>query len=65
ILPTGSAAEDRKILLIFYHATGGQSWTKKLRWDTDANIGDWHGVSVDVDNRVVGLQLHDNNLRGE
>ncbi|CAM9674218.1 unnamed protein product, partial [Laminaria digitata] len=64
-LPTGSAEEDRAILLIFYHATGGTSWTTNIGWDTDANIGDWHGVVVDVDSRVVRLQLVHNNLRGE
>ncbi|CAM9689463.1 unnamed protein product, partial [Laminaria digitata] len=65
ILPTGSAEEDRAILATLYHATDGESWKKNDGWDTDANIGDWHGVSVDVDNRVVGLTLRYNNLSGE
>ncbi|CAM9390807.1 unnamed protein product, partial [Laminaria digitata] len=64
-LPTGSAAEDRAILVTLYHATGGKSWRNNRGWDTDANIGDWHGVAVDVDNRVVGLLLYLNNLSGE
>ncbi|CAM9364792.1 unnamed protein product, partial [Laminaria digitata] len=64
-LPTGSAEEDRAILATLYHATNGESWEKNDGWDTDANIGHWHGVSVNLDNRVVGLELGCNNLRGE
>ncbi|CAM9166803.1 unnamed protein product, partial [Laminaria digitata] len=64
-LPTGSAAEDRAILVTLYHATGGKTWNINHGWDTDANIGDWGGVEVDVDSRVVGLLLGANSLSGE
>ncbi|CAN0556370.1 unnamed protein product [Laminaria digitata] len=63
-ITAGSAAEDRAILLTLYHSTGGKSWKRNHRWDTDANIGDWDGVAVDVDSRVVELQRHVNNLSG-
>ncbi|CAN0563318.1 unnamed protein product [Laminaria digitata] len=52
-ITAGSAAEDRAILVTLYHSTGGKSWKRNHDWDTDANIGDWDGVTVDVDSRVV------------
>ena len=55
---------DREALRALYDATGGGKWTKRDNWLTDAPLGEWHGVGVDDDGRVVRLSLADNNLKG-
>ncbi len=29
-------------------------------WMTDAELGEWHGVTVDEEGRVIELKLNDN-----
>ena len=58
---------DRVALAAVFRATGGASWTRKANWDTELELSKWFGVEVvEIDGvrRVVGLDLHDNNLRG-
>ena len=55
---------DRGILIALYDATVGPSWTNSGNWLTDAPLGEWYGVSVDVDGRVTDLHLGDNQLTG-
>ena len=55
---------DREILEIFYEATGGPDWTHNENWRTDAPLGEWYGVEVDDQGRVVGLGFLANRLRG-
>ena len=55
---------DRDILETLYRATGGPNWKVRHNWQTDAPLGDWHGVEVDAGGRVVSLNLHGNNLAG-
>ena len=55
---------DRKSLEILYEAAGGPTWGNSENWLTDAPLGDWYGVEVDGEGRVVRLALHSNNLRG-
>ena len=57
-------ASDREVLGVFYNTTGGPNWTDNRNWLTDAPLGDWHGVWVDAQNRVVALSLTRNNLTG-
>ncbi|CBN76032.1 LRR-GTPase of the ROCO family [Ectocarpus siliculosus] len=59
------ASTDRDVLLVLHRSTGGASWTNNANWDTDAPIGDWHGVKVKDDGHVVKLDLASNNLRGD
>jgi hypothetical protein len=57
-------ASDRLALEAFFKSTGGVGWTEKGGWMTDAELGDWHGVMVDAEGRVIKLQLQENSLAG-
>ena len=59
-VPTGT---DRTALEALYDATDGEnSWTTKTNWKT--TDGDWHGVTTDVDGKVLELDLSRNKLTG-
>ena len=55
---------ERVALESLFKSTGGKDWTNKTGWCTDADLGDWHGVKVDAEGRVVALELHKNGLAG-
>ena len=55
---------DRDILALLYEATGGPDWVNNRNWVTGAPLGQWAGVSVDDEGRVVHLNLGNNNLTG-
>ena len=55
---------DREILEVLYEATGGPDWTYNDNWLTSAPLGEWYGVEVDGQGRVVELDLADDRLRG-
>ena len=55
---------DREVLEALYYATGGPDWTHNENWLTDAPLGDWHGVEVDDQGRVVALRVFANRLIG-
>ena len=55
---------DREVLEALYDATGGPDWIHNENWLTDAPLGDWYGVDVDDQGRVVGLGFTDNRLTG-
>ena len=57
--------EDRTVLVEFYKATYGESWTDKANWLSDRPIREWHGVTNDANGRVTGLYLGSNQLSGE
>ena len=57
-------ASDRLALESFFKSTGGAGWYNKEGWMTDAELGDWHGVTVDAEGRVTKLELCDNGLAG-
>ena len=60
---TATAATDRDALAALYHALGGDGWTRKDGWLTDAPLSKWYGVRV-RDGRVRVLELSRNGLRG-
>ena len=65
----GTSAEcgplsDRENLEILFEATGGPNWTNNENWRTDAPLGDWYGIEVDDQGRVIDLDLRENGLRG-
>ena len=43
----------------------GPGWRNNANWLTDAPLGDWHGVDVDGEGRVVRIELVQNNLSGQ
>ena len=54
------AQDDREALCSIFRATNGRDcWFNTEGWNTDAELGDWFGVQVDAENRVVGLHLGD------
>jgi hypothetical protein len=55
---------ERKALIEFYNALGGPDWIERDFWGSDRPVGAWHGVTTDVDGRVVQLTIYDNNLTG-
>ena len=55
---------DREVLEALYDATRGPDWTHNENWLTDAPLGDWHGVEVDDQGRVVELRFLANRLLG-
>ena len=62
--PVGTVAADGAVLMALYAATDGPNWTDNANWGSDAPLGDWHGVSVNAEGRITGLQLKWNNLTG-
>ena len=61
----GSAATDRTALVALYDATDGDNWTNNYNWKTSESLGNWEGVTVNSDGRVIGLNLFNNGLTGE
>jgi hypothetical protein len=55
---------DRLALEVLFKSTGGTDWGRKGGWMTDADLGDWDGVTVDEEGRVTKLGLQNNNLSG-
>lgn len=65
VVPTAQTpTTDRAALIALFTAAGGPSWKKK-GWLKTHDLGTWHGVAIsDGGGRVVGLNLHWNNLKG-
>lgn len=66
-----SGQADRDVLLEFFSATGGQSWTDNSGWGTSLPLAEWYGVTTvrelnpsRSDDRVAQLRLRGNNLHG-
>ncbi|CAN0405328.1 unnamed protein product, partial [Ectocarpus sp. 13 AM-2016] len=55
---------DRDALVALYDATGGSNWKSSGNWNTDADLSKWHGINVNGQGRVVGVDLAANNLQG-
>ena len=56
---------EREALEAFYEATGGPDWANSSNWRTNLVLGEWHGVDVDDQGRVISIDLAENNLMGE
>ena len=59
-----SAETDRAALVALYEATDGPNWKRNDNWLSTEPLGDWYGVFVDEEGRVVGLDLAFNDLSG-
>jgi hypothetical protein len=57
-------ASDRLALEALFKSCGGADWRRKGGWMTEAELGEWHGVTLDAEGRVVELNLDWNNLAG-
>ena len=55
---------DREVLIALYEATNGDNWLENDNWLSDAPLGTWYGVITDKNDRVVELDLSENELRG-
>ena len=55
---------DRNVLLSLFNSTGGPTWRDNTGWLSNRPIGEWHGVSIGADGRVIELDLLANLLRG-
>ena len=66
-------SSDRELLEALYDATDGDNWYSQNYtgrdtdedWLTRRDIGDWHGVTANANNRVTRLELRRNYLLGE
>lgn len=56
---------DRAALMALFSATNGESWENNEGWGTTSSIGEWHGVTVNNDGRVIDLDLRENRLEGK
>jgi Leucine-rich repeat (LRR) protein len=57
-------ASDRLALESFFRSCGGAGWERKGGWMTEADLGEWEGVEVDAEGRVIKLRLGNNGLVG-
>lgn len=55
---------DREALEVLYEETDGPNWKNDENWLTGQAIEDWYGVNVDGNDRVTGLDLPRNSLKG-
>ena len=46
------ALGDRGALEALFRSTGGENWTNRTNWASDAELSTWHGVIVDANDRV-------------
>lgn len=57
------ASTDRDALVALLGSTSECGWKKNRNWDSDADLWNWYGVTVNED-RVVKLVLPNNKLKG-
>ena len=60
----GGASPDCAALMALYEDMGGDNWEDNANWLSDAPLGEWFGVTTDVDGRVTSLELDGNGLSG-
>lgn len=51
-------------LIALYQATDGDNWVSNQNWLSNRPIGTWYGVITDENDRVVELDLSENELNG-
>ena len=51
------AVSEREALRALFDALGGSGWSHSTNWRTDTPLGDWYGVEVDSQGRVIGLRM--------
>ena len=53
---------DEDALIALYQATNGDNWVSNQNWLSNKPIGTWYGVITDENDRVIELDLSDNEL---
>ena len=56
---------DIDALVALYNATNGPEWRDRDKWLVHAPLETWHGLAVDAEGRVTGIDLTSNSLKGE
>ena len=57
-MPAETSAEtDREALVVVFNATDGPTWDNSGYWNSMRPLGEWPGVTVDEEGRVVQLGL--------
>ena len=59
------SAADSLALIDLYNATDGDNWNNNTNWLSNAPIEDWYGVALWGEDRVMALELSENNLSGQ
>ena len=62
--PGDPFAVERAALVAFYNASGGPNWANSTGWLSEAPVGQWFGVNVNLGGFVEGIVLPDNGLVG-
>ena len=55
---------DKDVLIALYEAADGANWVSNQNWLSDDPIGTWYGVITDENDRVIELDLSENELNG-
>ncbi len=55
---------DEVALIALYEATDGDNWVSNQNWLSNRPIGTWYGVITDENDRVIELDLSENDLSG-
>ena len=55
---------DEVALIALYQATDGNNWVSNRNWLSNRPIGTWYGVVTDENDRVIELDLSENELNG-
>ena len=55
---------DRTALVALYETANGDQWANRTNWLSDRPLGEWHGIAVGHDGRVVNVSLFSNGLTG-
>ena len=59
-----SICTDKDALIALYEAADGDNWVSNQNWLSNRPIGTWYGVITDENDRVIELDLSDNELKG-
>jgi hypothetical protein len=55
---------DNLALTALYASTEGDHWFHNQNWLSNKPLGQWYGITVNIEGRVVSVHLTFNNLNG-
>ena len=64
VIHEGPTAADTVALMALYNSAGGENWSENTSWGTATPLITWGQVNADLNGRVTGLALGNNNLVG-